>query len=116
MFTSVPQDEAYTVAMETIATINAQSCCPPMPKLDYMGKLLKLVLYRNALKFNGRFFLQISGTPMGLKSSPSLSCLVVNKLIQRILEQESNIKSFFVYMDDTLLLYIGLLEELEELI
>lgn len=106
MFTSVPQ-EAYEVAMETLAKIDPLSCDPPMPSLHYMGKLLKLVLYRNAFEFNGKHFLQISGTPMGLRSSPSLSCLVVNKLVQRILEMDRHILSFHIYMDDSLLMWSG---------
>ena len=116
MFTSVPQNEAFEVAMETLANLDANSYDPPIPKLKYMSKLLKLVLYRNAFVFNDKHFLQISGTPMGLKSSPSISCLVVNKLIQQIQNMEPRIKTLYLYMDDSLLAWEGTMIELDQFI
>jgi len=116
MFTSIPQDEAYDVAMATLEKLNPFSYDPPMPSLKSMGKLLKLVLYRNAFEFNGQFFLQISGTPMGLRSSVSLSCLVANTLVKQILELDDHILSFHVYMDDTLLLWSGSMAQLDSFI
>ncbi len=116
MFTAVPQEEAYDVAMSTLAKINPTSYDPPMPSLAYMRKILKLVLYRNAFEFNEKFYLQIAGCPMGLKSSPSLCCLVVNKLVHRIMSMDENIISFHIYMDDSLLTWKGSMKELEEFI
>jgi hypothetical protein len=113
MFTSVPQGEAHEVAMETLAKLDPCTFDPPMPSLEYMGKLLTLVLYRNAFEFNGQFFLQISGTPMGLRSSVSLSCLVANQLVQKIITMDEHIMSFHVYMDDSLLMWSGTMEQLE---
>lgn len=53
---------------------------------------------------------------MGLKSSPSLCCLVVNKLVNRILQMSEHIESFHIYMDDSLLFWSGTMEELDEFI
>jgi hypothetical protein len=98
MFTAVPQEEAYEIAMETLAKINPLSCDPPMPSMAFMRKIVKLVLYRNAFEFNGNFYLQISGCPMGLKSSPSLCCLVVNKLVHEIMNSlNQKIVSFHIW-------------------
>ncbi len=116
MFTAVPQEEAYEVAMETLSKVNRFSCDPPMPSLAFMGKMLTLVLYRNAFEFNGKYYLQVSGCPMGLKSSPSLCCLVVNKLVQEIMEMDEHLISFNIYMDDSLLMWSGTMEELERFI
>lgn len=116
MFTAVPQEEAFETAMETLAKVDPASFDPPMPSLAYMGKLLKLVLYRNAFEFNGKFYLQVSGCPMGLRSSPSLCCLVVNKLVQRIMNMHDDIVSFHIYMDDSLLLWSGSMEGLQAFI
>jgi len=113
MFTSVPQEEAYEVAMETLAKLGKWSFNPPMPSLKYMGKLLKLVLYRNAFDFNGEHYLQISGTPMGLRSSVSLSCLVAMQLVHQILILDEHIILFHVYMDDSLLIWSGSMAQLE---
>ena len=103
MFSAVPQNEAYEVAMQLLAKLNPWLYDPPMPSLRYMGKLLKLVLYRNAFEFNGKFYLQTSGCPMGLRSSPSLCCLVVNKLLEKVMSENSNVVSFNIYMDDSFL-------------
>ncbi|XP_072020417.1 uncharacterized protein [Amphiura filiformis] len=113
MFTSVPQEEALEVAMEALEGVNPLSFDPPMPNLQYMRKLLTLVLFRNAFEFNGHHFLQISGTPMGLRSSVSLSCLVANRLVQKILHMDEHIISFHVYMDDSLMMWSGSVEQLE---
>ena len=83
MFTTVNQEEAYETAMKTLAKVNQERYDPPMPSMHYLGKLLKLVLYRNAFEFNGKFYLQVSGCPIGLRSSPSLCCLVVNELVEK---------------------------------
>ena len=116
MFTAVPQEEALEVAMETLAKLNPFSYDPRMPSLAYMRKIIKLVLYRNAFEFNSKFYLQISGCPMGLKSSPSLCCLVVNKLVQRIMNTEEKVASFNIFMDDSILMWRGSMKELEEFI
>jgi hypothetical protein len=51
-----------------------------------------------------------------LKSSPSISCLVVNKLVQLILQMETRIISFHIYMDDTILFWEGSMMQLEHFI
>lgn len=114
MFTSIPQEEAYQVALEAFAESSRSLTVPPIPPLSFMGKLLKLVLYRNSFEFDGKFYLQLKGVPMGLRSSVSLSCLVVNKLVQRILQLSPHIIAFYVYMDDTLLMWGGSALELED--
>ncbi|XP_072046899.1 uncharacterized protein [Amphiura filiformis] len=113
MFTSVPQREALEVALDALEGVDPLSFDPPMPSLKYMEKLLTLVLFRNAFEFNGQYFLQTSGTPMGLRSSVSLSCLVANKLVQKILHMDEHVISFHVYMDDSLLMWSGSQEQLE---
>ena len=77
--------------MRTLAKFSQQRYDPPMPSMSYLGKLLKLVLYRNAFEFNGEFFLQVSGCPIGLRSSPSLCCLVVNELVEKIKNMDKNV-------------------------
>ena len=116
MFTAVPQEEALEIAMKTLASIIPSSCDPPRPSLAFMSKLIKLVLYRNSFEFNNEFFLQISGCPMGLRSSPSLCCLVVNKLVDMIMHLDEKVISFHIYMDDCLLFWNGSQTELDAFI
>ena len=113
MFTSVLQEEAFEKGMETFHIIDRTSCNPKMPTPTQMGKLLKLVLYRNAFEFDGSFYLQQRGVPMGLRSSVSLSCLVVDNLIKHIMNMSPHIISFNIYMDDALVTWKGTMEELD---
>ena len=113
MFTSVPQEEAFDIGMEIFHSINRLSSSPKMPTPRHMGKLLKLVLYRNSFEFDGNFYLQQKGVPMGLRSSVSLSCLVIDNLVKQIVTMSPHIVSFHIYMDDALLTWKGTLEELD---
>ena len=116
MFTTVNQEEAYETAMKTLAKVNQERYDPPMPSMHYSGKLLKLVLYRNAFEFNGEFYLQVSGCPIGLRSNPSLCCLVVNELVEKIKNLDKNVHSFNIFMDDSFLTWTGTMKELENFI
>ena len=116
MFTAVDQKDAYDTAMKKLARVYLEKNDPPMPSLHYISKMLKLVLYRNAFEFNGEFYLQITGCPIGLRSSPSLCCLVVNELVEKIKSLDERILHFFIYMDDSWLAWRGSLAELDEFI
>ena len=96
MFTAVDQKDAYDTAMTKLARVYLEKHDPPMPSIHYISKMLKLVLYRNAFEFNGEFYLQIAGCPtLGLRSSPSLCCLVVNELVEKIKSLDERILHFF---------------------
>ena len=116
MFTAVDQKDAYDTAMTKLARVYLEKHDPPMPSMHYISKMLKLVLYRNAFEFNGEFYLQIAGCPIGLRSSPSLCCLVVNELVEKIKSLDERILHFFIYMDDSWLAWGGSLPELDEFI
>ncbi|XP_072030628.1 uncharacterized protein [Amphiura filiformis] len=47
MFTSVPQDQAFRVTLETLANLDPFDNDPILPDMKYMAELLRLVLYRN---------------------------------------------------------------------
>ena len=53
---------------------------------------------------------------MGLRSSPSLCCLVVNKLLEKVMNENPNVVSFNIYMDDSLLTWNNSIENLEAFI
>ena len=87
-----------------------------MPSMHYLRKMLKLVLYHNAFEFNGEFYLQIAGCPISLRSSPSLCCLVVNELVEKIKSLDERILHFFIYMDDSWVDLDGSLAKVDEFI
>ena len=116
MFTSVPQDEAFRVTLETLANLDPWSYDPMMPDKEYMAELLRLVLYRNSFEFNGEHFLQISGVPMGQKSSGSICNIVVHELENKILQSTNYIHTLYRFMDDTLVFWKGSMEQLETFI
>ena len=116
MFTSISQEEAFSVAMETLASVNPFDYDPMMPDLKYMGELLRIVLYRNSFEFNNEFFAQISGVPMGQRSSPSICNLVVHILEKKILNLSPHIHTLFRFMDDTLVFFTASIQELEDLV
>lgn len=113
MFTSVPQDEAFRITLEILSNLNSLDYDPPLPDMKYMSELLRLVLYRNSFEFNGDNFLQISGVPMGQRSSGSICNLVVHELEKIILSSTKHIHKLYRYMDDTLVFWTGSFEELE---
>ena len=116
MFTAVYQKDAYDTAMKKLARVYLEKHDPPIPSMHYISKMLKLVLYRNAFEFNGEFYLQIAGCPIGLRSSPSLCCLVENELVEKIKSLDERILHVFIYMDDSWVAWGGSLAELDEFI
>jgi hypothetical protein len=113
MFTSVPQDQAFQITLETLANLDPFDYDPIMPDIEYMTELLRLVLYRNSFEFNDEHFLQTSGVPMGQKSSGSICNLVIHDLENKILGATAHIHTLYRYMDDTLVFWTGSLEQLE---
>ena len=107
MFTSVPQDEAFQTTLETLANLDPFDYDPIIPDEEYMAELLKLVLYKNSFEFNDEHFLQISGVPMGQKSSGSICNLVVHELEKKILQSMKYIRTLYRYMDNTLVFWTG---------
>ena len=102
--------------METLASVNPFDYDPMMLELKYMGELLRTVLYRNSFEFNNEFFVQISGVPMGQRSSPSTCNLVVHILEKKIINLSPHIHTLFRFMDDTLVFLTGSIQELEDLV
>ena len=86
MLTSIPQDQAFQTTLETLANLDPFDYDPIIPDEKYMTELLRLVLYGNTIEFNDEQFLQISGVPMGQKSSGSICNLVVHELEKKILQ------------------------------
>ncbi|XP_072014778.1 uncharacterized protein [Amphiura filiformis] len=113
MFTSVPQDQAFRVTLETLANLDPFDYDPIIPDMKYMAELLRLVLYRNSFEFNDEYFLQTSGVPMGQRSSGSICNLVVHELENKILQSTTHIHTLYRYMDDTLVFWTGSLEDLQ---
>ena len=116
MFTSVPQDEAFRTTLETLANLDPFDYNPVIPDEEYMAELLRLVLYKNSFEFNDEYFLQISGVPMGQKSSGSICNLVVHELEKKILQSTKYIHTLYRYMDDTFVFWTGSLAQLEDFI
>ena len=69
-----------------------------------LQKLLKAVLHMNNFKFNDKHYLQISGCSMGSRCSPSLACIFMgrleNKLLQYAKIKELEPLTYIRYIDD----------------
>ena len=86
VFTSVLKDEAFQTNLEILANLNPFAYNPVIPDEEYMAELLRLVLYRNSFESNDDHFLQISGVPLGQKSSGSICNLVVHEFEKKTLQ------------------------------
>ena len=98
---------------ETLSNLDPFDYDPIIPDMKYMAELIRLVLYRNSFEFNNEHFLQISGVPMGQRSSGSICNLVVHELENKILQATTHIHTLYRYMDDTLVFWTGSLEDLQ---
>jgi len=80
LYTNIPTQEAIDACRSFL-----QHDLSP-EKLDAFCDLMKLVLTQNNFTFNGDHFLQIFGTSMGTKMAPSMACLFMGILENRLLE------------------------------
>ena len=74
-------------------------------KISVVIKLINFCMNNNIFTFNGQYFKQISGAPMGCKLSPIIAEALVSKIFeQAIVSYSSYIKLCKFYVDDSILI------------
>ena len=63
IFTSVPQDEAFRTTLETLPNLDPFDYNPVIPDEEYIGELLRLVLYKNSLNLMMNIFSRYQVSP-----------------------------------------------------
>ena len=71
------QMKAETQPLGLIKTIKQP--IPEIPNIEVMADLVDMVTTNNILEFNGEFYLQTKGVPMGSVVSPSYSSLFMGE-------------------------------------
>ena len=87
---------------------------------DFLIKLLRLVLQSNVFEFNKEFWIQLLGTAMGTRAAPTYANIFMGNLENEMLNNcprhlRTLIFDWKRFIDDILLLFLGTLEELDEL-
>ena len=87
--------------------------------VEYLVKLLKLVMESNIFKFDNDFWIQLIGTSMGTRVAPTYANLFMGKLEKLLLENcPEHLKRFLHtwkrYIDDILVIWTGSEEEFTE--
>ena len=88
-------------------------------KYNTLLELLKLVLHKNNFQFNGEHYLQIGGTAMGTKVTPSYANLFMARLEEKLLEKARTdlhveLPLFLHYIDDIFIIFPYSEAKLEE--
>lgn len=100
LFTNIPNELVYNSIKVRWRIIKKYTNIPLKEFLEG----LKLVLENNYCFFNGGFYLQIDGSPMGSPMSPVLADLVMEILEESVLNKVLyHIPFFFRYVDDIIL-------------
>ncbi|BES99565.1 ankyrin 2,3 unc44 [Nesidiocoris tenuis] len=99
MFTNIPVNRALTIIEENWSTIETGT---NLPRNVYMD-ILKFCVENAYFQFDGSFYRQISGLPMGDCLSPILAEIVVNDLLNHTLSNNPQLEVLFrcVYVDDS---------------
>ena len=90
------------------------------PPNQFIIDLTNLVMKKNYFKFNGDFYLQVSGTSMGSICAPNYANLYVGCFEDKfIFNPERNVHlpkilKWYRYIDDVFCLYNGTLDQLQE--
>ncbi|XP_038075657.1 uncharacterized protein LOC119743326 [Patiria miniata] len=80
LYTNIPQDEGIAACSSALAKSSHDS-----PPISDIVSLMNHVLTKNNFSFMGKNFLQVHGTAMGTRMAPSMACLFMSQLEQRML-------------------------------
>jgi hypothetical protein len=72
LYTNIPHDEGVMALEEFMMLYTTRK------RVNMIRDLTRLVLTNNIIEFNGRLFIQLSGTSMGSKFAPSYACIYMN--------------------------------------
>ena len=117
MYSNIPLDEGLEAFRECLES-RSDELKQEIPTY-YIMKLVRLVMEKNIFTFNEECWLQLLGTCMGTRVSPSYANLFMGILEKKLLENCPAHLKHFIYLwkrfiDDILLIWLGSLEEFRD--
>ena len=114
MYTNIPLQEGLDACKETLEKRSDKSI-----RTEYIMKLLRLVMEKNIFTFNEETWLQLLGTCMGTRVSPTYACLFMGLLEKKMLDNcPAHLKDFLFkwkrFIDDCLIFWTGTWEQFIE--
>ena len=102
LYTNIPLEESLDI-MET-DFFPQTNCGIP---IEYLRRMLELVLKCNNFKFNRKHFLQINGTAMGTRVAPTYANLFMAHFEEKYIYSNSKPRIWFRFTDDIWGIYSG---------
>ena len=102
LYTNIPLEESLDI-MET-EFFPKTNCGIP---IEYLRRMLELVLKCNNFKFNRKHFLQINGTAMGARVAPTYANLFMAHFEEKYIYRNSKPRIWFRFIDDIWGIYVG---------
>ncbi|KAL5510806.1 hypothetical protein EMCRGX_G006409 [Ephydatia muelleri] len=105
MYTNIPIDEGNRAAIRALENLKCQT---DMPNMAALTELLDLITKNNVFEFDGEFYIQTKGVPMGNIMAPSYSGIFMGELETRLIDLQSDkIKLWVRYIDDIFVAWQG---------
>lgn len=101
LFTNIPRDLAMEVISEKWEEIQKYTNIPS----DLFTDMISLVMNSGYFKYNGNFYQQIDGMPMGNCLSPAIADMIIDHIIDKAMEFSPHPpKAIYKYVDDLFLI------------
>lgn len=113
LYSNIPQTAAILVIRNTLQNHNI-----PLEHINFITKLLEIMLYNNEFTFNKEMFKQIFGIAMGSSMCQSIANIYMSDWEQKLFTTyRKKLPKFYKrYIDDIFILFEGTLHELTEFI
>jgi predicted GIY-YIG superfamily endonuclease len=102
LFTNIPVTRAVDIAINKIG--QSEKFCTSNLTITDLKQILLLSLNNSYCQFNGRFYRQKQGLPMGNTLSPILADLYMNDYIEKNMENMEQPLRLWRYVDDILMI------------
>ena len=102
LYTNIPLEESLDIMEKEF--FPKTNCGIP---IEYLRRMLELVLKCNNFKFNRKHFLQINGTAMGTRVAPTYANLFMAHFEEKYIYCNSKPRIWFRFIDDIWGLYTG---------
>ncbi len=110
LYTNIPTEEGITTTLRALESHESQL----RPPMNYLCRLLHLVLHNNVFRFNDQFYLQLQGTAMGTKMAPAYANIFMGGLESKVLSLASPAPRLWKrYIDDIFLVWTNSRESLD---
>ena len=87
MYTNIPTDEGNQAALRALTDLKTSIT---MPDITVLADLLHIVTQNNVFEFNGEYYLQTRGVPMGNIMAPSYTWVNLNRNLSNQMQTKLN--------------------------